>query len=164
MLHSFKKVYYILTQYDQIQLITSCLNTLELSVPVEPPQPLQPNRINKDNACSQAEKVKYSRACRSKFYPLRAVIDGQSFPLDLIPQWDWRCVSINYAFLTFLHGPRGCIGQAFSRAELKVLLAAFVRVFEWTMADPEERVIPAIVITAKPKNGLSIKLKRAREW
>lgn len=35
-------------------------------------------------------------------------------------------------------------------AELRALLAAFVAAFEWTMADPEERVIRAIVITAKP--------------
>lgn len=44
------------------------------------------------------------------------------------------------------------------------MFAAFVGVFEWTKADPEKRVIPAIVITAKPKNGLNIKLKRAKEW
>ncbi|KAL4898639.1 cytochrome P450 [Aspergillus ambiguus] len=73
-------------------------------------------------------------------------------------------VSTNYAFLTFLHGPRSCIGQGFARAELRALLAAFVGAFEWTMADPEEKIIPAIVITAKPKSGLKIKLKRARDW
>ncbi|UNI19411.1 hypothetical protein JDV02_005595 [Purpureocillium takamizusanense] len=30
----------------------------------------------------------------------------------------------NYAFLTFLHGPRSCIGADFARAELACLLAA----------------------------------------
>ncbi len=71
-------------------------------------------------------------------------------------------VDTNYAFLTFLHGPRSCIGQGFARAELRALVAAFVGTFEWTMADPKEEVIPAIVITVKPKNGLNIKLRRAR--
>ncbi|KAF4494800.1 TRI7-trichothecene biosynthesis [Fusarium agapanthi] len=32
----------------------------------------------------------------------------------------------NYAFLTFLHGPRGCIGQKFSLAELMALTCALV--------------------------------------
>lgn len=73
-------------------------------------------------------------------------------------------VDTNYAFLTFLHGPRSCIGQGFARAELRALLAAFVGAFEWTMADPTEEIIPAIVITVKPKNGLNVKLRRARQW
>ena len=34
---------------------------LKLSVPADLPQPLQPDRINKDSACSQVEKVRYSR-------------------------------------------------------------------------------------------------------
>lgn len=35
-----------------------------------------------------------------------------------------------YANLTFLHGPRSCIGQAFARAEFACLLAAFIGRFE----------------------------------
>ncbi|KAL8684238.1 MAG: hypothetical protein Q9218_008370, partial [Villophora microphyllina] len=34
--------------------------------------------------------------------------------------------SSNYAFLTFLHGPRSCIGQAFAKAEFAVLVAGVV--------------------------------------
>lgn len=47
----------------------------------------------------------------------------------------------NYSFLTFLHGPRSCIGERFARAELRALLAAFVGSFEFQMADPNEIVI-----------------------
>nr|POE72913.1 cytochrome p450 4v2 [Quercus suber] len=63
------------------------------------------------------------------------------------------------SLLTFLHGPRGCIGQAFSRAELNCLVAAFVMKFEFEMADPDEKVEPAGLITVKPENGLRLRLK-----
>ncbi|KAI9711926.1 MAG: hypothetical protein M1828_001768 [Chrysothrix sp. TS-e1954] len=35
-----------------------------------------------------------------------------------------------YNFVTFIHGPRSCIGQGFSRSELRCLLAATVRRFQ----------------------------------
>lgn len=40
----------------------------------------------------------------------------------------------NYSFLTFLHGPRSCIGQRFSQYELACMLAAWVR--ETPLSDP----------------------------
>ncbi|KAF4549281.1 Cytochrome P450-like protein 36 [Elsinoe fawcettii] len=68
-------------------------------------------------------------------------------------------VESNYSFLTFLHGPRSCIGQNFAKAELRCLLAAFVGKFEWDLDMPVEDVVPAGVITIKPKNGLKVKLR-----
>ncbi|KAL1601012.1 hypothetical protein SLS59_005680 [Nothophoma quercina] len=65
----------------------------------------------------------------------------------------------NFAFLTFLHGPRSCIGERFARAELRALLAAFVGLFEMEMADPNEEVIVGGTITSKPVNGMRLKLK-----
>jgi cytochrome P450 len=67
----------------------------------------------------------------------------------------------NYAFLTFFHGPRGCIGQNFARAELRALIAAFVGEFEMRMADPNEKVLAGGTITSKPVNGMRLKLKPA---
>lgn len=69
----------------------------------------------------------------------------------------------NYAFLTFLHGPRSCIGERFARAELRALVAAFVGRFEMGMADPEEEVVVGGTITSKPKKGMRLKLK-AVNW
>lgn len=63
-----------------------------------------------------------------------------------------------YSQITFLHGPRSCIGQGFARAELKCLVAAMVRRFSWVMENPDEEVIPGGVITIKPQNGLRIVL------
>ncbi|KAL1636229.1 hypothetical protein SLS56_001208 [Neofusicoccum ribis] len=68
--------------------------------------------------------------------------------------------SSNYCQLTFLHGPRSCIGQKFAQAEMRALVAAFVGRFEWTLAMDEKDVIPAGVVTTKPQNGMKLRLKR----
>lgn len=70
----------------------------------------------------------------------------------------------NYSNLTFLHGPRSCIGQNFAKAELRCLAAAFVVAFEWSMVDDEKDIIPMGVVTIKPKNGLHLKLKPLDGW
>ncbi|EWZ29180.1 cytochrome P450 [Fusarium oxysporum Fo47] len=67
--------------------------------------------------------------------------------------------SSNYNFLTFLHGPRNCIGQGFAKAEMRCLLATMVRSFEWTLAMDDALVMPRGVITIKPENGMYLKLK-----
>ena len=45
--------------------------------------------------------------------------------------------SSNYAFMTFSHGPRNCVGAKFALAEISCLLAAFVSryLFELTASD-----------------------------
>jgi len=70
----------------------------------------------------------------------------------------------NYAQITFLHGPRSCIGMGFAKAEFKCLLAGVVGRFELRMADPEERVWPAGVITTKPVHGMHLKMRAVEGW
>lgn len=70
----------------------------------------------------------------------------------------------NYAMLTFLHGPRSCIGQSFAKAEFACLLAAFVGKFEFEMRDPNEKIDIQGGVTARPKHGLHIKLKVVEGW
>lgn len=65
--------------------------------------------------------------------------------------------------LTFLHGPRSCIGQAFSRAELKCLVVSMITRFELQMADPDELIEPAGLITIKPKHGLRLRLRELQQ-
>jgi cytochrome P450 len=65
----------------------------------------------------------------------------------------------NYSFVTFLHGPRSCIGERFARAELRALLAAFVGSFEMEMADPNEIILAGGTITSKPVQGMRLRLK-----
>lgn len=70
----------------------------------------------------------------------------------------------NYAILTFLHGPRSCIGQGFAKAELRCLVAAIVGSFEMTLARPDEKVVPSGVVTTKPKDGMHLKLNPLGAW
>lgn len=41
-------------------------------------------------------------------------------------RWDEGQLESNYAFMTFLAGPRGCIGNVFAKIEYKCLLAALI--------------------------------------
>ena len=70
----------------------------------------------------------------------------------------------NYAFLTFLHGPRSCIGQAFARAEFACLVAAVVGRFEWELEDPDMKPVIKGGVTARPKGGLNVRMKPVEGW
>ena len=84
--------------------------------------------------------------------------------LDFVPD-RWLDVSraletrSNFSFMTFLHGPRSCIGERFARAELAYLVIAWVTSFDTQLAD--ENFTPQIGggITAKPKGGLPVKVR-----
>jgi cytochrome P450 len=74
----------------------------------------------------------------------------------------------NYAFLTFFHGPRSCIGQAFAKAEFACLLAAWVGRFQFELKNEEDRDEDQLeikgIITARPKNGLWVKATVLDGW
>lgn len=74
--------------------------------------------------------------------------------------------SSNYSFLTFLHGPRSCIGERFAKAELAALLGAFVGRFEFEMKNPEEleRIQIKGGVTARPKDGLWLRVREVGGW
>lgn len=69
----------------------------------------------------------------------------------------------NYAFLTFLHGPRSCIGQSFAKAEFACVLAAWIGRFEFALADPaledEAKLVIRGGVTARPAQGMHVKVK-----
>lgn len=70
----------------------------------------------------------------------------------------------NYSFLTFLHGPRSCIGQAFAKAEFACLLAAFVGRFEFVLENPDAELKIQGGITSKPRNGVPVKVRVVEGW
>ncbi|KAM0354337.1 hypothetical protein ACHAPU_001381 [Fusarium lateritium] len=70
----------------------------------------------------------------------------------------------NYAFLTFLHGPRSCIGQKFSLAELMALTCALVGRYKFDIAkDYEVRDITDGIV-AKPSKGLKVSVEEVQGW
>ena len=74
----------------------------------------------------------------------------------------------NYSFLSFLHGPRSCIGQKFAQAEFACLLAAWVGRFEFELDNKEElnekNVLIKSGVTAKPAKGLYVRTKILDGW
>ncbi|CAK7235748.1 hypothetical protein SBRCBS47491_009401 [Sporothrix bragantina] len=66
----------------------------------------------------------------------------------------------NYSFLTFLHGPRSCIGMQFARAEFACLLAAWVGRFQFrvqNLADLDEDSLEIHGnVSARPKHGMHV--------
>lgn len=70
----------------------------------------------------------------------------------------------NFSFLTFLHGPRSCIGQAFAKAEFACLLAGLVGRFEMEMEDADMDIKIQTGITSRIKGGLRIRMKEIEGW
>lgn len=69
-----------------------------------------------------------------------------------------------YSFMTFLHGPRSCIGSSFSRAEVLSILAILVGRFQMELVDKDRLIEIQSGVTAKIKNGLEVRLKPLEGW
>jgi cytochrome P450 len=69
----------------------------------------------------------------------------------------------NYAITTFLHGPRSCIGKQFAMAEFACLVAALVGKFEMEFENGDWELKIQGGITARPKDGLNVRLRDVEE-
>ncbi|OCK76767.1 cytochrome P450 [Lepidopterella palustris CBS 459.81] len=65
----------------------------------------------------------------------------------------------NYAFLTFLNGPRNCIGMGFAKGEFLSVLAVLVGRFEFELEYPDCDVKIEDSITNGPEGGLKVRMK-----
>ncbi|RHZ54628.1 cytochrome P450 [Aspergillus thermomutatus] len=72
--------------------------------------------------------------------------------------------SSNYSFLTFLHGPRSCIGQGFAKAELACLVAATVGRFQMELKDPGAKLEVRLSATVAPKDGVLARFTPLKGW
>ncbi|KAL2870454.1 cytochrome P450 [Aspergillus lucknowensis] len=70
----------------------------------------------------------------------------------------------NYAFMTFLHGPRSCIGQGFAKAELACLVATTVGRFHIELKDPNAKLEVKRSATISPMDGVLAKLTPLEGW
>jgi len=64
----------------------------------------------------------------------------------------------NYNYLTFLQGPRSCIGRKFAEVEMKVLLVALIQRIQFDEVVKGRIVEKTSVITTRPKGGMWLKL------
>lgn len=67
-----------------------------------------------------------------------------------------------FAYVTFLHGPRSCIGKSFAQLEMKCLLAPLVARFRFEPAYVGQTVEMAGFVTIKPKGGLRLRVHDLR--
>ncbi|KAL5339459.1 cytochrome P450 [Aspergillus crustosus] len=72
--------------------------------------------------------------------------------------------SSNYALMTFLHGPRSCIGQGFAKAELACLVAAMVGRFHMELKDPNAKLEVKRSATVSPLDGVLARLTPVEGW
>jgi cytochrome P450 len=70
----------------------------------------------------------------------------------------------NYGFLTFIHGPRSCIGQSFARAEFACLVATWAGRFEMKLEKDDYVLEIGGGVTSKPKGGLKVKMTPVEGW
>jgi cytochrome P450 len=74
-------------------------------------------------------------------------------------RWDKLPSTVtNYHYLTFLQGPRSCIGRRFSEVEFKVLLAALIRHLKFDEIVKGQIVEKQAIITTRPKGGMHLKI------
>jgi cytochrome P450 len=68
----------------------------------------------------------------------------------------------NYNYLTFLQGPRGCIGRKFAETEMKALLVKLVQNIQFDELFKGHRVEKTAIITTRPKGGMHLILSPAK--
>ncbi|KAL8695760.1 MAG: hypothetical protein Q9201_007965 [Fulgogasparrea decipioides] len=69
----------------------------------------------------------------------------------------------NHSFLTFLHGPRSCIGQGFAKGELLCLVAAWVGCFDTAFEVAGTLVRVRNGLASRP-DDLGVKVKVLESW
>ena len=70
----------------------------------------------------------------------------------------------NYANLTFLHGPRSCIGQGFAKAELACMVAVVVGKYHMELKNPNAPLEVRQQATVCPKDGVLAKFTTIEGW
>ncbi|KAI0484816.1 cytochrome P450 4A12A [Xylariaceae sp. FL0804] len=74
-----------------------------------------------------------------------------------------------YSLMSFIHGPRDCIGRVFARHEMLCVLSCWVGRFEFSLADSaqaEERNVDVSGggFSSKPLHGIHAKARRVPGW
>lgn len=82
--------------------------------------------------------------------------DVDSFNPD---RWDKLPEAVsNYNYLTFLQGPRSCIGRRFAETEMKVLLVKLIQRLRYDEVVKGRYVEKKAMITTRPKGGMYLKV------
>lgn len=157
------------TRFDQEQMTSSDVDKLPFldnicreSLRYIPPIPMTVRQSLADDTLGQykvpAGTVIYVLANAINRLPHFWGDDADKFNPD---RWDElpKTVTPN-AFMTFLQGPRGCIGKKFAETEMKILLCTLLSMFEFqrdeATPNPEEWKMWRLVL--RPKEGVTVKV------
>lgn len=72
--------------------------------------------------------------------------------------------STNFAQITFLHGPRACIGKDFAKAEFRCAVAGIFGLFRLELEEPHQRITFGGTLTSQPIEGMHLKLTKLEGW
>jgi cytochrome P450 len=67
-----------------------------------------------------------------------------------------------FSLIGFGGGPRICLGIAFAKLEMKIVMAYLLRSYEWELL-PNQNLEPNVIPTRRPKDGLKVKFRRREE-
>ena len=70
----------------------------------------------------------------------------------------WMENTSKFSYLTFLQGPRSCIGRSFAETEMKVLLVALIQRLRFEEVVKGKHIERHTVITTRPKHGMVLKI------
>ncbi|KAJ5975656.1 hypothetical protein N7481_009363 [Penicillium waksmanii] len=72
--------------------------------------------------------------------------------------------STNFAQITFLHGPRACIGKDFAKAEFRCAVAGLFGKYQLQLKEPEQKITYGGTLTSQPIEGMHLKLTKLEGW
>jgi hypothetical protein len=70
----------------------------------------------------------------------------------------WTDHVSKFSYLTFLQGPRSCIGRLFAEVEMKVVLVALIQRLRFDEVVKGKRIERFRAITTRPKHGMFLKV------
>jgi cytochrome P450 len=66
----------------------------------------------------------------------------------------WTDHILKFSYLTFLQGPRSCIGRLFAEVEMKVVLVALIQRLRFDEVVKGQYIERHRAITTRPKHGM----------